>query len=180
MSREVLVTVANLDGLEASVSSVDGRMFDIPQSLLPSEATPGSILRITIEPDSGLELDRRQKIYKLIDDVAIFIRSKTTTSPVPQIPVSGKKSRRGSLDSNFFSYLNSISLQYAQRRYLWLNYIVFRWDLATCHTFFEVPIRLRVIPRRPKELIHSTALPSSTLQGDGNLRVFVCGNTRSN
>ena len=98
MSLDFTVTVANIDGGSATVASPDHQLFQIPQSLLPGDLVPGSMLRFVVETDDNQELNRRQEIFKLIDDIAVYIRSKSTSAPAPQIPISGKKSRRGSID----------------------------------------------------------------------------------
>ena len=96
---ECTCTVAHFDGSIVTVFSEEDNFFQIPQVLLPENITPGSILRLTVESDNEKEVERRHAIYKLIDDIAVHIRSKSTGTPVPQIAASGRRSRRGSADT---------------------------------------------------------------------------------
>ena len=95
-------TVASFDESIATLASPDHQLFQMPLSLLPGDLAPGNMLRFTIDVDHEAELKRRQAIYKLLDDVAIYVRSrKGSAATVPDVPeiAQDSLSRRISVDS---------------------------------------------------------------------------------
>ena len=102
MTADFTATVASFDESIATLASPDHQLFQMPLSLLPRDLAPGNMLRFTIDVDHEAELKRRQGIYKLLDDVAIYVRSRNGSAPtVPDVPeiAQDSLSRRISVDS---------------------------------------------------------------------------------
>lgn len=101
MSTNLNVTVADIDVGTATLASPDHQLFQVPTSILPEDIAPGNILRINVLVDHEQEVHRRQKIFKLLDDVAIYIRSMRGKSGPASPAVIGKSEGEllGSLES---------------------------------------------------------------------------------
>jgi hypothetical protein len=97
------LTVASFDESVATVCSPDNQIFQIPLSLLPGDLMPGNILRVQIEVNNDEELRRRQAIYKLLDDVAVYIKQRDANHEKIEVAsiedMSSRQSRKSSINS---------------------------------------------------------------------------------
>ncbi len=75
----------------------------MPLSLLPGDLMPGNILRVQMEVNNDEEVRRRQAIFKLLDDVAVYIKSRDSNREKIDIAsiddMSSRHSRRSSINS---------------------------------------------------------------------------------
>lgn len=101
MSTNLNVTVADIDIGTVTLASPDHQLFQVPTSILPEDIAPGNILRLHVSVDHEQEVQRRQKIFKLLDDVAIHIRSMRGKSGLASQAVTGRTEGEflGSLES---------------------------------------------------------------------------------